>query len=212
MERITESYDKRHDLPVQIFNGKEYHLYRGERYYSRGTHRLHRDVWIFYNGEIPKGCHIHHKDENTHNNNIENLEMVESHKHLRYHAQELVQNEARLVKARENIRKASEAAKEWHHSAAGKEWHRLHAIRVYASQKPKKYVCLCCGKEFESKPNGQHKFCSNRCKSKWRRMQGVDNEERVCEYCGKTFIANKYSRKRFCCRSCAGKNSYFEGI
>ena len=31
MERVTETYDKRHDLPVQVFNGKEYHLYNGER-------------------------------------------------------------------------------------------------------------------------------------------------------------------------------------
>ena len=49
---------------------------RGERYYSRNNYRMHRFVWEHYNGKIPDGYDVHHKDGNTHNNSIENLEIV----------------------------------------------------------------------------------------------------------------------------------------
>ena len=77
MEAITRTDERGRTLYVQVFNGKEYKLYAGERYFSRGTKRLHREVWKLYNGQIPKGYHVHHKDENTWNNDISNLELVE---------------------------------------------------------------------------------------------------------------------------------------
>lgn len=212
MERVTETYDKRHDLPVQVFNGKEYHLYNGERYFSRGTHRLHRDVWEFYNGAIPEGFHVHHKDENPQNNSIENLELVEGRKHLRLHAQEHIQDETYLAKARKNMHKAAEAAKEWHHSAEGREWHRLQGLKVFGNRTEKEYTCICCGSKFRTTTFSIPKFCSNKCKSKWRRDKGFDNEERICEYCGETFIANKYSKKRFCGRVCSEKYKHSKGV
>lgn len=36
-------------------------------------------------GEIPNGYHIHHKDENKHNNNIENLELISMSEHTKKH-------------------------------------------------------------------------------------------------------------------------------
>ena len=47
---------------------------------------LHRYVWEKYNGKIPKGYHIHHKGENKHNYNLNNLEMISFHEHRKYHA------------------------------------------------------------------------------------------------------------------------------
>lgn len=49
---------------------------------------LHRAVWEFYNGKIPKGYHIHHKDENKKNNQIENLECLTKHDHNSLHKKE----------------------------------------------------------------------------------------------------------------------------
>lgn len=44
-------------------NGKIAHIY------------VHRAVWEAFNGEIPSGMQINHKDENPRNNRLDNLEM-----------------------------------------------------------------------------------------------------------------------------------------
>ena len=67
MEEIIKGFDV---YPEQTFNGKTYYLYTGERYFSKGTKRLHRVVWEHHNEDIPKGYHIHHVDGNTCNNEI----------------------------------------------------------------------------------------------------------------------------------------------
>ena len=76
----------------------------------------------------------------------------------------------------------------------------------------KKIIKLCeqCGEEYESSSNVAHKqrFCSEKCKMKWRRANGLDREERVCIYCGKTFTCNKTLSTKFCSKHCAGKYNY----
>ena len=47
--------------------------------------RLHRLIWEEYNGSIPIGCVIHHKDGNKKNCNINNLEMLSSFEHNSLH-------------------------------------------------------------------------------------------------------------------------------
>ena len=47
---------------------------------------VHRLVWIGFNGEIPKGLEINHKDGNKENNRLDNLEAVtpkQNHEHAR---------------------------------------------------------------------------------------------------------------------------------
>ena len=51
---------------------------RSDRVYYKKTFKkqpkyLHRYIWEKYNGEIPKNCHIHHKNENYNDNTIETL-------------------------------------------------------------------------------------------------------------------------------------------
>ena len=41
-----------------------------------GTRLEHRAVWIEANGEIPKGMHIHHINNNKSDNRLENLSLV----------------------------------------------------------------------------------------------------------------------------------------
>lgn len=71
-------------------------------------------------------------------------------------------------------------------------------------------ICEQCGEEYESSSNVAHKqrFCSEKCKMKWRRANGLDREERVCLYCGKTFTCNKTLSTKFCNKHCAGKYNY----
>lgn len=46
-------------------------------YTLKGKHfQVHRVVWESFNGEIPKGYEIHHKDHNPANNALDNLEML----------------------------------------------------------------------------------------------------------------------------------------
>lgn len=47
---------------------------------------VHRYIWKKYNGEIPKGYQIHHKDKNRLNFDLSNLELIKISDHIRKHA------------------------------------------------------------------------------------------------------------------------------
>lgn len=185
---------------VQQFNGKIYRLYPGERYFSRHNKRLHRVVWEYYNGPIPKGYHVHHKDGNPHNNEIDNLELIAGTKHISEHTNKRVSTNPEIFQ--NNIHKAMEAAKEWHRSPEGRKWHSEHA-KAQAPRERVEYTCSYCGKTFVAqKITAKHHFCSNKCCAAYRRKSGVDNETRICEWCGKPFTVNKYDGTRFCSIAC----------
>jgi len=72
-------------LPFQTFNGNKYTL-RNNGYYARTDSRrtlMHRDVWKFYKGYIPKGHDLHHINHNKTDNRIENLEIYSKSEHSR---------------------------------------------------------------------------------------------------------------------------------
>ena len=94
--------------------------------------------------------------------------------------------------------------KEWHKSKEGREWHKKHYPNSLGKIEYKKYKCLVCGKEFKSKTTFA-KFCSNNCKSKYRRQMGLDNEIRKCIICGGEFETNKYGRRKTCSNECKYK-------
>ena len=71
-----------------------------------------------------------------------------------------------------------------------KRW-RMHKRRLI--------VCDQCGKEYMGEKG---RFCSNSCKSKWRRESGIDDEIRKCIVCDEEFSVNKYSDTVTCSRSC----------
>lgn len=43
---------------------------------KKETVRIHQLVAEHFIGDIPKGYHVHHKDENKQNNNVDNLEII----------------------------------------------------------------------------------------------------------------------------------------
>jgi hypothetical protein len=168
----------------QSFNGVNYYLCGN--YYQKNGKRLHRVVWEYHNGEIPKGYHVHHKDGNRHNNNISNLELMKAHEHESMHQS----TEERKSKSRMNIEKAREGAIRWHKSNEGRAWHSAHAKEIWEERQPTMYTCDYCGKEYKTmkfQTTGNH-FCSNNCKASFRRKSGVDNVTRECEKCGKKFV------------------------
>lgn len=193
----------------QFFDGKMFTRDEATGYYLCSTgdstgvrKRMHVYVWEYYNGSVPIGYHIHHIDEDKSNNDISNLELRLKSEHLSFHAKEKAKNE--YDKLIQNLKeKARPKASEWHRSKDGREWHKKH----YEDTKDKlhifqKYICEQCGKEFTSTRVGS-RFCSNNCKSAWRRQSGRDDVTKVCLDCGGEYIANKYAQTKYCsiCRN-----------
>lgn len=161
-------------------------------YRRRGVGFLHQEIWKSAHGDIPTGYHIHHRDGNPLNNDIDNLECVPAFDHLSRHATDHAPGRAHMERIRP-------LATEWHKSEEGREWHRQHA------HQPKhdiELVCDQCGCKFVGKMHKRQNFCSDKCRSAWRRRSGRDDIEKTCPTCGKTFKTNKYGDQQTCSRLC----------
>lgn len=189
-----------------IFDEKRFTRAENGKYYYNSSLRkyIHQYIWEKSNGNIPSGYEIHHKDFDTENNKIENLQLLKKEEHLKIHSKNISCDRKNFLIKNLN-EKARPKAIEWHKSFEGREWHK----KNYENVKDKfliknKFICSNCGKEFESTQINS-KFCSNKCKSSFRRKSGVDNEERYCLKCGEKFSVNKYSKIKYCSRSCSHK-------
>ena len=190
---------------IQKFDGLSY--YRCGQYFQRKGRRLHRTVWEYHNGTIPDGYDIHHIDGDRANNDLENLQMLPSSEHGSLH----MCTPDRKEKSRQSIKKASEAARAWHGTPAGEAFHSEHAREYWQHAEEKTYTCMMCGKTYQSRSaygKGMNTFCSNACKAKWRRQQGLDNEVRTCAECGREFMASRYKKQIYCSRECAQKRRW----
>lgn len=166
-------------------------------YINGKRYRLHRYLYEKYKGNIPKGYEVHHKDHNKDNNNLNNLVLLSTKEHKLLHGRELTKEQRKFYKNNLN-EKARPKAIEWHKSEEAKEWHKEQYKKTLGNRKPQKLICEQCGKEYEVINNGTNRFCSNKCKSAWRRESGIDNETRKCIICGEEYICNKYSKKAKC--------------
>jgi hypothetical protein len=191
---------------VQHFNGRAYYR-RCEGYYAaaflseRKTRYMHRDVWEHYNGPIPDGYEVHHKDSDRAHNAIGNLELLSGAEHARLHMLERIA--ADPAGNRRALDAAREAAKAWHASDAGRQWHSEHATRVAAAQIPVDLVCSWCGETYLGHLcNSTKFFCSPSCQGMARKKSGVDDETRACATCGGEFRANRYGRTKTCSKDC----------
>lgn len=161
----------------QQFNGETY--YFCGFYFQRKGKRLHREVWKYHNGDIPKGYHVHHIDGNTHNNQIENLQLIDKNTHLSMH----MSKPDRVEKSRKQLKEATKKAPEWHSSEDGKKWHSIRGKENWKLRKPITYTCSYCGKEFNTLHmygKGQNHFCHPNCKAAYRRKR-IKNESIVSQ-------------------------------
>src|SRR2546422_281808 len=162
------------------FNGRKYRRYpessnkAHRRYFGRAGHRLHRDVWEHWNGPIPAGHHIHHRDGNSGNNELSNLELVLASQHMGMH-----KRQADL----EHLARIRPLAAKWHKSKEGREFARTVSAKFLISQARVTKSCHFC--RFCFKGVAWQKFCSINCKQKWRRKTGADNVEKICGFCGR---------------------------
>jgi len=194
-------------------NWSDANYYRpGSSHIKRGVKALHQEIWQDAYGTIPEGCHIHHRDENTANNNLENLQFLTPLQHAHYHAENM--SEERLTQARAHINSIRHLASAWHKSEEGRAWHKIIGGMAYENAEYKTYSCQHCSKEFQSNDmqSGHARFCSSNCKAYARKASGVDNEVRTCKQCGSEFTINKYVKAEFCSRECAFKWRYPEPV
>ena len=63
------------DENTQSFNGLIFKK-GADGYYFNSVGPIHRVIWSHYNGEIPSGCVIHHKDFDKNNNDLSNLQLL----------------------------------------------------------------------------------------------------------------------------------------
>lgn len=186
----------------QIHFGRKFYLDKKKGYWISTDYpriRAHRWVWIKTHGIIPKGYHIHHKNEDKSDNRIENLELIERSRHLSHHYTEENRIRSRLL-----VEKIRPLTKAWHGSPEGKAWHKHHALKCkFGKWDPGKYICQFCNKEYESRKKTRALFCSNACKSAWRRKSGLDNIKNKCLNCHNDFTKNRYAKIKFCSRSCS---------
>ena len=161
-------------MRVVIFGGIKYYKQKSGYYQCAITtkrqrenveQRLHRAVWIKYNGNIPKGYHIHHKDENKDNNNIENLELLSPTEHSKRHYKNVC-DWWNSKKGKIANRKGIKNAKKWHKSDDGKKWHSEHQTETLRKHLIKE-TCKECGMVFNTYDDEKrHKEYCKKCRDK----------------------------------------------
>lgn len=207
LEKVARSDAFRYDIYMEYKFFQEIKFYQDKQtgYWITSKcpkKRMHVVVWEAFNGKVPKGQHIHHLDENKSNNDISNLTLLSRSEHAKKHW-----TKERNEWGRKQVRKMQQLAKAWHGTEEGIEWHKEHGIDCWVKRKVVILKCEACGKEFTTKQYWQ-KFCSNNCKSAFRRKSNVDSIEVECEFCKKYFKKNKYSKAICCSKSCGCKMSW----
>lgn len=174
--------------------------------------RLHVYVWRKHFGDVPEGYHVHHRDHDKGNNEIANLEAIAAFDHVAHHG-ETMTDAQRKQHAAIMKEKAAPKATEWHKSDEGREWHKSHGRATWESRLATSYTCDNCGETFESrKAYGKgHKFCSNKCRTAFRRKSGVDNITFACSECAEPITCNRYFTRRRC-ESCGAMNDVPRGM
>lgn len=158
-----------------IFNGITYYK-KGSGYYQCAytakrqrngiERRLHRAVWKFYNGDIPKGMHVHHIDGNKDNNDIKNLMLMTRMEHIKYHnTSERLSAWWHSDKGKKANKKGIKNAKKWHSSEEGYKWHSEHQKETIKKMVIKE-ICKECGQSFTTFKDKRHQTICRKCRDR----------------------------------------------
>jgi len=132
---------------------------------------LHRYVWELYNGPVPGGYEVHHKDENKDNNDIGNLEPLPKNRHTKHHMVKIMAEQYKERRER-FIETAHPEAKKWHRSKEGRDWHQQHfalSLGKSITERIEK-TCTVCDSKYSVTASraGVSRFCSKKCKAQKR--------------------------------------------
>src|SRR3990167_11205396 len=192
------------------FNGVKYHLIGTRRYYlsyktrtsdRKGAKGLHVAIWeLYHKRQCPKGYHIHHKDGDTFNNDIENLECIQAEKHRKMPKN--VDREKMLY----NLDKIRPLTKKWHASPEGLQWHSENSKKAWKNRVPENAICIQCNGGYTTFFKYRSKFCSPKCDMAYARKTGKYWQWRVCAWCSKKWWVNyKYFKSETCSRGCSNR-------
>lgn len=198
------------------FNGIIYRRYpnskynRHKRFHDDKGHALHRAIWIFHNGPIPSGHHIHHKDCDPLNNSIENLDCLTARQHCRAHS-----DLAKLDPSKDIY----ESRRMWQRSQEGFEHHSELSKLNWSNRKKELLPCKICGDICERYADFSKKIVCDLCQAKRQSVKQKENyvpKQRItsevkCEVCGSICIQKTRKEKRFCSRVCKSNARYHEG-
>ena len=177
----------------QEFNGQCY--WACGNYYQRKGKRLHRAVWEYHNGDIPKGCVIHHLDHDRGNNQISNLVLKPRVEHSSYHSK--LSDHSNWIEAQQ------EGAKKWHRSEEGREWHKKHyredCESILRAKTEKK--CAFCASSFNGVSYA--KYCSRRCQQRSWKISDMQKQTASCLICGAEFKSDGRQGQQTCSRKCS---------
>ena len=147
-----------------------------------------------------KGYEVHHIDGNKDNNKIDNLKLLSKEEHCKIHNNRNENSHRHVCKrcGRTYWSSVSKSADVCDRCAPEFAIGGSSVLMI-------KKTCEYCGSEYETKGvnRSRSKFCSNNCKSAYRRASGVDKIEKVCVFCGNTFKTDKYSGAIYCSPRCA---------
>lgn len=168
----------------------------------QGVGRLHVEIWKDANGPVPDGYHIHHKDGNSLNNDLSNLECVPGSEHVSEHMQN--QPDEHWDRNRVHLGEIRPLASEWHKSEEGHQWHVQHSKEIWDNRGSESHCCAQCGATYETRDRRKtSRFCSNKCRTAARLASGVDDEDRICEWCQSPFRINRYKKAQCCSLVCS---------
>lgn len=164
-----------------------------------GNVSLHRSVYEYYFGEIPIGYEIHHRDLNTSNNKVENLQMLTKSEHTRVHFESQTGRFAKKTLICQFC--GEEFAARYHgNNRFCSEKCRAKARRIECKEER---ICQFCGKKFLIQNYEQVRYCSVSCAQKDR--QKGQHIIKKCPVCGKEFecCKGKSTNKTYCSPECA---------
>ena len=200
MAKFEQWFD---DIKFTSSTADGYYKHQGLRMF------MHRYVWEYYNGKIPEGYEVHHKDFNRANNDINNLQLLTIAEHRKLHADMLTQEQREWKRNNMNT-VVHEAAKAWHKSKEGHDWHVKHGKETGGHSKNYEHVCIVCGKRYTTRQK-KSRFCSGSCQQKYRRATGIDKILKMCPICGKEYMTNKFRPSQTCSKSCGTKLQWMQG-
>ena len=134
--------------------------------------RLHVYKYMCEVGEIPKGYHIHHKNEDTLDNKTDNFELLTHKKHISDHVTKWNRENREFVLS--HLDKIRPKTVEWHQSEEGRKWHSENQKTAWSKKEFRVETCQQCGKEYKTKAIQPTKYCHQNCRATaLRRRRGV---------------------------------------
>lgn len=222
-----------------IYRNQKYHRYPDSprahlrRYYWRHSANkaapfpLHRQIWIDAHGEMPSGFDIHHKDGNTLNNAIENLEAIDSKEHGRMHMLEPERRAKSVEHGRKHAARISAELRKWKSenpefaASVFRENGRKQAGRLTAALADWRKENPELAREQYARNGEAQKERAMRDLQKWRDEDPEraseyaraaaqkaffgEPQEATCLQCGKTFTYTRKIGAKYCSRHCGYK-------